>query len=372
MKWKLISCFVIIATLFSCNNKTDILLQKEEISISSESKQFSFPESTSGIVDLKAFIEAGFQGLLLIQNNNNTVFEYRIDANNKLYPLKNNIATWQKISLNWNLESASLKIFINDQLQTILLIKLEDIFTINQLTIKPLLNDKEIKVRNVTFRGDSTEVPKRLKIVAFGNSTTATRNTLTGVYSQYLPELLLNQGIPNIIFNEGVRGSHTGHLTDNNKISVVHALDRFDKSVLERSPDIVIICFGLNDSWHDDDSNEPRIPLSDYEKNLRFMIESCLQNDSKVILLTPNGLGKKFEKWRYDYTLKYVQVVRKLSKEYNVSLIDQWQAFEDYAQKGRDMDELLLDGLHPNNKWHKKLAKKLTNEIVLIANSTEQ
>lgn len=183
--------------------------------------------------------------------------------------------------------------------------------------------------------------------------------------------MLLNQGIPNIIFNEGVGGSHTGRLSDNNKHRVAHALDRFEKSVLAKSPNIVILCFGLNDSWHDDDSNKSRIPVNDYEKNLRFMIESCLQNNSKIILLTPNALGQKFEKWRYDYTLKYVQVVRKLSKEYDVSLIDQWLAFEDYAQKGNDMNDLLLDGLHPNNKWHKKLAKKLTNEIVLITKSTE-
>lgn len=265
-----------------------------------------------------------------------------------------------------------MKIFVNDQHQTTRLIKSEVIASINQFTIKPFSNNKEIRVRNVIYKGDSIQLPKPLKIVAFGNSTTATRNTIFGVYSQHLPELLLNEGIPNVIYNEGVGGSHTGHLADNNKHRVAHALDRFEEAVLAKSPDIVIINFGLNDSWHDDDSNKPRIPVLDYEKNLRFMIESCLQNDSKIILLTPNALGKKFEKWRYDYTLKYVKVVRKLAKEYNVSLIDQWQAFEDYAQKGKDMDELLLDGLHPNNKWHKKLAKKLTNEIVLITKSTQQ
>lgn len=179
---------IVIIAFQSCSSQNETILQKEEVSISSESKQYCFSESTNGNIYLETFIEAGFKGLFLIQNDNKTVFEYRIDSQKQLYPVKNNIATWQTISVNWNLESASLKFFINDQLQTIRLIELENISAINQLTIKPFQNNKEIKVRNVTFRGDSIQLSNRLRIVAFGNSTTATRNTITGVYSQHLPD----------------------------------------------------------------------------------------------------------------------------------------------------------------------------------------
>ena len=60
------------------------------------------------------------------------------------------------------------------------------------------------------------------------------------MYSQRLPELLLKYGIPNIILNQGVGGSHTGKLTDNNRHRVQHAQDRLEEAVLKEQPYIKI------------------------------------------------------------------------------------------------------------------------------------
>ncbi|MCP4190650.1 MAG: hypothetical protein GY768_08470, partial [Planctomycetaceae bacterium] len=54
-----------------------------------------------------------------------------------------------------------------------------------------------------------------LTIVAFGDSTTATRRTVKKVYADRLPELLKLSGIEAKVINAGVGGSHTGRLTDN-------------------------------------------------------------------------------------------------------------------------------------------------------------
>lgn len=357
-----------VIALAGCSCQNETILQKEEINISSVPKEYILPESTSGTINFECYLEPNFDGLLLLKNDSDIVFKYKLYTQRKSYPLDYKIGEWQSFTLHWNIASSSLSISVNNQLQTTCLAKTEKNISINQFEIKSLQHEKEIKVKNISFQGDFETVSNRLEIVSFGNSTTAYRKTITGVYSQRVPELLLKEGIPNILFNEGVGGSHTGRLADNNRHKVEHALDRFEKSVLEKSPDIVILCFGLNDSWHDKEDGQPRIPLEYYESNLRYMIQQIKENNSEVILLTPNALGNKFEKWRYDYTQKYVEVVRTLSAEYDVSLIDQWATFERYVAQGNDIDELLLDGLHPNDIWHEKLAIMLAKEIKSIYN----
>ncbi|MCK4748228.1 MAG: hypothetical protein KAT15_14360, partial [Bacteroidales bacterium] len=205
----------------------------------------------------------------------------------------------------------------------------------------------------------------RIRIVAFGNSTTAYRRSIKGVYTQRLPDMLINAGIANFVLNEGIPGSHTGFLSDNCRHNVPHGLDRFESSVLSRHPDIVIICFGLNDSWIDQEKKEPRIPPDRYQANLSHMIRTLKENNILPILMTPNAIGNKYETWRYEKTSEYAQIVRSLAEQENIPLVDQWQHFEEYGSiEGQEIDDLLLDGLHPNDIWHEKLSEILSNIIV--------
>ncbi|MCK5105506.1 MAG: hypothetical protein KAR17_21930 [Cyclobacteriaceae bacterium] len=354
--------------MFGCNNQTEILLQKEEKSIHNEPTEFEFPETTSGSISFDYYINSGFIGSLLFQNQDEIVFEYQINTNRKLYPLVSEIENWQQISMEWNFENSSLNVFINGQLQTTRLIKSEKITSINKFILNPdrVKTENSITIKNVTCKGVNSTFPQRLKIVAFGNSTTAFRNTITGVYTQRLPGLLLKEGIPNIIYNEGVGGSHTGRLVDNDRHKVKHALDRLEYRVLAKKPDITVVCFGINDSWIDTGKDAPRIPLEDFEKNLKYIVETIQKEKSSVILMTPNALGKRHEKWRYDGTEKYVEVIRNIANQQKVILIDQWKIWENYAASGKDIDDFLLDGTHPNDIWHEQLAELLAENITQL------
>ena len=158
----------------------------------------------------------------------------------------------------------------------------------------------------------------------------------------------------------------------NNRHKVQHARNRFQESVLDRQPDITIICFGLNDSWIDSGKEKSRIPLDDYENNLQFMISELKKNDVDIILMTPNAIGSDFEKWRYDRTYKYTEVVRKLADKNQLPLIDQWAKFELYtSEEGKEIDDLLLDGMHPNDVWHEELANLITDEIIQLVNNKQ-
>ena len=203
------------------------------------------------------------------------------------------------------------------------------------------------------------------KIVAFGDSTTATRSTIEAVYAQRLPSLLNQMDIKNVVFNAGVGGSHTGFLSDNNRHNVQHARDRFKSAVLGHSPDLVIMCFGINDSWIDTGQTISRISLEKYESNLRYMLGQLAQKEINIILMTPNTFGSRYESWRYERTEMYAEKVRVLAAELKFPLIDQWKLFEEYgAVNGQSIDDLLLDGMHPNDKWHEQLGLLLVDKIV--------
>lgn len=208
-----------------------------------------------------------------------------------------------------------------------------------------------------------------LTIVAFGNSITAERKTINKVYAQRLPVLLLKYGIEAKVINSGIPGSHTGHITDNNLFKIKHALDRFESDVLAYNPDIVIIGFGTNDAHID--SNKPkgrsRIPLDEYESNLEYMINQLMNRGIYVILIAPNILGKKYKKFQNKRLLEYVRVVRHLAEKHKVGLVDNYKLFVNYQKKtGKSYEELMLDGVHPNDLGHEIIADELTKIIVNI------
>ena len=50
-----------------------------------------------------------------------------------------------------------------------------------------------------------------------------------------------------------------------------------------------------------------------------------------------------------------------------MTLIDLFQAFQDYDRvDGQSVDELLLDGMHPNDLGHKLVADLLVPEILKL------
>ena len=205
-----------------------------------------------------------------------------------------------------------------------------------------------------------------LTIVAFGDSTTATRRTVKKVYADRLPEVLKVIGIEAKVINAGVGGSHTGRLTDNARHNRRHALDRIDDAVRNLKPDIVVVQFGWNDSWIDSDEENAssRIPVDKYATNLTQIVDTLRKDGARVILMTPNRPRSTIDDWRVARTQQYVRAVRNLADEKRILLVDVWREYERFAkQPGQSADDLLLDSVHPNDKGHELVAKMLAKMI---------
>lgn len=218
-------------------------------------------------------------------------------------------------------------------------------------------------------------------VVAFGTSTTARRAGVENVYADLLRKELPKQGLPARVINQGVPSNRT---TD--------AVARFESDVRAYKPNVVILLFGLNDSavdvWRG--ASEPRVPIETYRKNLTAMVRTLKDDGVKPILVTPQPMHwteklkdlyagpPHHDKSPYDAAdplgfnatlVDYVRVVREVAELEEVALVDLHQQFMDYhAVEDQDLSDLLLDGMHPNDKGHRMIADAL---LPIIASRTE-
>jgi len=212
---------------------------------------------------------------------------------------------------------------------------------------------------------------KMYKIVAFGDSTTAPRTVedraLT-VYTDILAGELAAAGIAAQIINRGVPGNTTEDATA-----------RFEPEVLAENADLVIIQFGINDAavdvWENPPKILPRVRLEDFDRNLENMIERIAAQGGTAVLMTPNVTrwtplmleyyGKppydRADPMGFNVVLRdYAQRLREIAVRRAVTLVDVYQKYCEYPQRsGRPMDELLLDGMHPNDAGHRLVAAEL-------------
>jgi lysophospholipase L1-like esterase len=221
--------------------------------------------------------------------------------------------------------------------------------------------------------------PGTARIVAFGDSTTATAAdwtpAITEVYAQCLPRTLAAHGVRAEVINAGI-----GDTTTRDGVL------RFDRDVRSHAPQLVIIQFGINDSWIDADlgRTEPRLTREEFRNNLRYFIRTLREDGATTILMTPNPMrwGEPFyielftrkpglldtaqERGINALLDRYAQDVRDVAIEQDTPLVDVFTAFEDYgSQPGKSLDDLLLagDGIHPNTAGQRLVCDLLTPRV---------
>lgn len=122
---------------------------------------------------------------------------------------------------------------------------------------------------------------------------------------------------------------------------------RFATDVLTHKPDVLFIDYALNDRM---------IGLEKSKIAMTKMIEAALAQKIKVILLTPsahqnyNILDPKNE---YE---PFKDEVLELSRQYHVGLSDSYGLFRDQIKNGQNVEHLMSQVNHPNEKGHQLIA----------------
>ena len=195
-----------------------------------------------------------------------------------------------------------------------------------------------------------------MTIVCFGDSTTAPRGGVA-TYAAQIDWAMADAGRTVRVINAGVGGNNTAL-----------ARERFEEDVLAHEPELAIVQFGICDSaidvWRD--VTAARVSIDDYDANLTHFVTSLQAQGARVILMTPNplrwtdALRDMYGKPPYEpedpdgFNLllrDYAQRARDVAEHTGATLVDSFAAFEEHGQvEGQTVDELLLDGMHPNSQ----------------------
>ena len=232
----------------------------------------------------------------------------------------------------------------------------------------------------------SARVPRAaaepLTIVAFGDSTTAVDDWSgygVAVYPDLLPAALVAYGVAARIVNAGICDTTTRE-----------ARERLDRDVRAFAPDLVVIQFGIDDSWIDagEGRRAARLTRGEYCDNLRHLVRTLKGDGAKVVLMTPNPMrwveGGYIDVFRRNPGLldtaderdisrlldRYAEDARHVAREEDILLVDVHGVFEEYAdEEGRLVGELLMedDGIHPNAAGQRLVCRVLAAAIAGIA-----
>jgi len=155
----------------------------------------------------------------------------------------------------------------------------------------------------------------------------------------------------------------------------VYGLERLERDVLSKNPDLTVVCFGLNDCGKEDDG------ISEYIESLRKIFARLREAGSEVIFMTPCMLAEKVSETIHPSFVElaeklsdrqnrgvldsYIDAARALCAEENVPVCDTYAKWKRMAELGVDVTELLSNKLnHPTRELHNLFAYSLVETMM--------
>lgn len=176
---------------------------------------------------------------------------------------------------------------------------------------------------------------------------------------------LLYPKVPITIFNAGVSGS-----------SAKGGLERLRRDVLGINPDLLIVCFGLNDCGGDVQG------IHDYKQNLKQIFVEANRAGIETIFMTPNmlctntdnvngeefliGLADMFKERQLQGVFdRYIEAAREVCQEEGIRICDCYAIWKQMYESGVDTNGLLANGInHPIREMHELFAWELVKTII--------
>lgn len=207
-----------------------------------------------------------------------------------------------------------------------------------------------------SFRRTSAAARNEIRIVTLGDSITkGVRPGVTGAetFAALLQRHAREAGYEAEVLNVGVGGERTDQ-----------ALERLDRDVLAKSPGIVTVMYGANDSYVDPGKIAPRLTPAQFRENLERIVDRLQAAGARVVLMTeprwgakpsPNGLGEH-PNVRLE---QFMILVREVASAKKVAIVDHFEDWTRREKAGLDLATVTTDLLHPNPAGHRLLADAL-------------
>ena len=186
-------------------------------------------------------------------------------------------------------------------------------------------------------------------------------------YHRILAKLLgmLYPSVPISVINAGISGSNAPH-----------GLQRLDRDVLSYNPDLVVICFGLNDAMNGVEH------IVKYISALEGIFEELKSRGVETIFMTPNMMATEVSDFITDPRIRtiasravciqnegvldaYMEQARKLCEEHGVRICDCYAKWKQLQEKGVNITQLLPNRInHPIPEMHMLFAVSLLEQIL--------
>lgn len=226
-----------------------------------------------------------------------------------------------------------------------------------------------MKIRELlNMTRDDLETRGAIRIVAFGDSVTHGAQApgvidFDTVYWNRLKRKLnaVRSYVPINVINSGIGGT-----------SATSSLMRVDRDVISYHPDLVIVCFGLNDMGG---------PYEQFITSLREIFAKCKACGAEVIYLSPNMMNtyvapdtredlKEYAAFTADKQTsghfdKYIASAIAVAREAGVTVCDCYGEWKNRYEQGEDVTMLLANRInHPTAQMHELFAQMLFDTIM--------
>lgn len=201
---------------------------------------------------------------------------------------------------------------------------------------------------------------KKTKILFFGDSITEIGVQENG-YIDLMNKKLKTTGLDSQfeLVGSGIGGN-----------KIYDLFFRMEKDVLAKEPDVVVIWIGVNDVWHKS-SFGTGSDIGKFEIMYTDIIKRLQQRNIKVYICTPACIGEKtdFSNPQDGDMNAFSNVIRKISKENKVGLIDFRKTFLDYNLTNNPDNKysgiLTNDGVHLNIQGNQMVADMMWKNVVM-------
>lgn len=224
----------------------------------------------------------------------------------------------------------------------------------------------------LAFLGDSV-THGCFEVYPHGNGELTTVNDWVNVYHAQLIRRMseLFPHVPFDCINAGISGDNAAG-----------GLARLERDVLSKRPDLLVVCFGLNDAHGGMEK------LAEYKRNMVEILRRAKEIVPDVILLTPNMMATNVDPMTPSGMLTdmakatvvlqnggtvdaYMDAARAAAAETGAVLCDCYKQWKQLEALGADITELLCNYInHPSRAMHTLFADALLN-LILYSEETE-
>jgi lysophospholipase L1-like esterase len=215
--------------------------------------------------------------------------------------------------------------------------------------------------------GSDSNISTGLNIGFYGDS-----NTDIMVWQGLLVDTLSTLGVTSL--NRGINGADIKGLWDGvRNYDAGGGLEEpapFSEQIIADNVDVAVIYIGINDVLN----NNPSTPTADYRSYLSLMVEACVTNNIKVVLVSPTTYNEKPDGSNlYDEQLDQYQVAaQEVAAQWNVSFVAARTHFINYLknnnfsvqQDGSVIFPYETGLLNSDSVHHNKAGKDLLSDLV--------